>query len=368
MIGAAMDVTLKHIVRDIDRHGNVRIYVRLPGKPKIRIREQPGTAAFLDAYLAAIAGPEAGQAKAGSFKSLCLAYYNSETFKALDKATREWRRSHLERICVKHGDKPYARMERRHVRDLRNEVADKPTVANTRLAALKALFAWAEEDERVPQNPTIGVKPIRYQSAGFHTWTMEEVEQYEKRHPIGTKARLAMALLLYTAGRREDAVRLGPQHMRNGRIRFIQAKNEHRKPVHVDLPLPNALSEIIRATPTGHLAFLVTAYGKPYTFGGFGNKMRQWCDEAGLPQCSAHGLRKAAATRLAEHGATEHEIMAVTGHQTTKEVERYTKAARRARMADNAVAKIEAGTSGGPTANGFCPTAGQAIVRKRQNV
>jgi integrase len=150
-----------------------------------------------------------------------------------------------------------------------------------------------------------------------------------------------MALLLHTAGRREDAVRLGPQHFSSNRIRFTQAKNEHRKPVRVDLPSSPELAAIIAATPgTGHLAFLVTAYGRPFTHRGFGHWFRKRCDEAGLPQCSAHGLRKAAATRLAESGATTQEIMAVTGHQSLRQVEVYTKAAARPGMADAAFVKL----------------------------
>ena len=92
---------------------------------------------------------------------------------------------------------------------------------------------------------------------------------------------------------------------------------------------------------SGHLTFLVTEYGRPFSVAGFGNKFRQWCDEAKLPHCSAHGLRKATAARLAERGATTHEIMAITGHQSLEEVERYTRAARRSQLADSGMAKLK---------------------------
>ena len=103
-----------------------------------------------------------------------------------------------------------------------------------------------------------------------------------------------------TGGRREDAVRLGPQNVRDGRIRFIQAKNEHRAPVEVDIPLHPSLGAAIAARRSEHLTFFVTEYGKPYTPAGFGNAMRDWCDQANLRHCSAHGLRKACATVLAD--------------------------------------------------------------------
>jgi integrase/recombinase XerD len=150
-----------------------------------------------------------------------------------------------------------------------------------------------------------------------------------------------MAILLYTTCRREDAPRLGPQHFQHGRVRFTQAKNEHRSPIYIDIPLHPDLAAAIEAAPSGHMTFLVTEYGRPFTAAGFGNWFRDRCDEAGLPNCSAHGLRKATAARLAERGATAHEIMSITGHQSLEEVERYTRAAQRSRLADTAMSKLK---------------------------
>jgi integrase/recombinase XerD len=150
-----------------------------------------------------------------------------------------------------------------------------------------------------------------------------------------------MAILLYTTCRREDAVRLGPQHVRNGRIRYRQAKNEHRNPIDIDIPLHPDLAAAIAAAPSEHLTFLVTDFDRPFTPAGFGNKFREWCDKANLPHCSAHGLRKATSVRLAERGATAHEIMAITGHQSLEEVERYTRAARKSLLADSAMSKLK---------------------------
>src|SRR5262249_23921920 len=145
--------------------------------------------------------------------------------------------------------------------------------------------------------------------------TIEEVETYERQHPIGSQARLAQALTFYTACRLEDAARLGPQHVKNGRVQYRQGKNEDRDPVDMDIPLHADLAQIIDATKSGHMTFLATAYGKPFSAKGLGKKFRAWCNHAGLPHCSAHGLRKAMATRLAELGATPHEIMSITGHK-----------------------------------------------------
>jgi hypothetical protein len=104
--------------------------------------------------------------------------------------------------------------------------------------------------------------------------------------PLGSKAGLAMALLLYTACRREDVVRFGPQHLRNGRLQYRQANNEHRNPIDIDIPVHPDLLKVVSETTTRHLTFLVTEYGKPFSV-GFGGKFHDWCNQAGLPHCSA---------------------------------------------------------------------------------
>ena len=85
------------------------------------------------------------------------------------------------------------------------------------------------------------------------------------------------------------------------------------------------------------MTFLVTEFGKPFTSAGFGNWFRDRCNEAGLPQCSTHGLRKLAATRLANAGCSTDQIKAITGHKSLSEVARYTKAADQARLARQAI-------------------------------
>jgi integrase/recombinase XerD len=344
-----MKSRLKYLTSDVDRHGKARFYVRLPGHSKVRIRGVPYSLEFMAAYHAALAGKSQAPpriAVKGSFRHLCQLYFASFDFRQLDPATQTWRRRTLEAISQQYGEQPVAKLEGWHIRRIVEERADVPSAAKKRLRALQALFKWAVANNEALRNPARDVAPIRYVEGGHHTWTLDEVEAFEARHPLGTKARLAMALLLYTACRREDVVRLGPQNIQNNRIRYTQAKNEHRNPVHINVPVHPDLAAAIEAAPSGHLTFLVTALGKPFTPAGFGNWFRDRCNEAGLKHCSAHGLRKAAAARLAEHGATPHEIMAVTGHRTLEEVERYryTREAGRAGLADAAIAKLRSRT------------------------
>ena len=342
-------IQLKYVAEDIDRHGNVRRYFRREGQRKIRLPGPPGSAEFMDAYRVALCGESAAnkskatrneQAAQGSFRWLCEMYFESSEFKQLDDRTKRVRRNIIDRLCREHGNKPVRLMEVRHVRYIRDARADHFEAANAILKALRQIFAYGVAVGLVDRNPAKEVPYLKSGSPGFHSWTSDEVRQFEATHPMGSKARLAFALLFYTGQRRSDIVRFGRQHLRNGKINFTQHKNRNRKPISLSIPIVRALQEIIEKSPCGDLTFLVTDFGRPFTSSGFGNKFRYWCNQAGLPQCSAHGLRKARAAELAESGASEHEIMAITGHQTSKEVSRYTRAARQEVLAERAMARI----------------------------
>jgi integrase len=215
-------------------------------------------------------------------------------------------------------DFPISRMSTKAVRVLRDRKRDFPEAGNVRVKAIRRLFRWALDDEvpGVKSNPARDVSYLRGRPGGFYSWTIDEVERYEKRHPIGSTARLALALLLYTGQRRSDIVLFGRQHVRGGWLHFTQQKNRNRRPITLELPILPVLQRIIDASATGDLTFLVNEYGQPFTANGFGNRMREWCDEADLPHCTSHGLRKTGAAIAAENGATAHELVAIFGWLT----------------------------------------------------
>jgi integrase len=196
-------------------------------------------------------------------------------------------------------------------------------------------------------DPTRDVRAIRVKSAGHHSWTDAEIAQFERHHPVGSRARLALALLVYTGQRRGDVIRMGPQHDLDGALHVKQEKTG----AELIIPIHPELAAVITATPSGHLTFLTTRFGRPFEGSGFSHWFRDACDQAGLPHCSPHGLRKAAARRLAEAGCTAHEIGAITGHASLAELVRYTRAADQRRLAEAAMAKTR--KSGGKPGQKF---------------
>ncbi len=359
---------MRFLCSDHDRHGNRRIYFRRHGR-KIRLRHPPGSEAFLRDYRALLAGeplpldPEAEpsrktpsgasrgpKAAPGSLRWLVVRYVSEAAeFKLLAPSTQTARRRILDRWCLAEGDKPYRQIERRHLVARRAMKAETPEAANTWVKTVRALFAWAADNDLVASNPAADLKKLKVATDGFHTWTRDEIAAFSARWPLGTKAHLAMALLFFTGQRRSDVALFGRQHIQtltdaDGHearyLVFTQQKGATRKRKPLRIPVIPPLQAILDASPVGALTFLETAHGAPYTAEGFGNAMRKWCDAAGLRHCSAHGLRKAMASLLAEKGATEYQVAAILGDSSPQEAAKYTRKASQKRLAEEAMKRI----------------------------
>jgi integrase len=345
----------RYLVEDVDRHGNVRIYFRRKGQLKVRLTEVPGTAAFDAEYQRAFSGeqrpPSTSQhsaAMSGTMRWLCEQYYASAAFQLLAPSTRKVRRGILEEICQRGGNFRFAKMEAQHVAKLRDEKAAYPEAANNRVKALRQLFGWANSPEYryATKNPARDVAKLRSKNPdGIRAWSEADAARYEARHPMGTKARLAFDLLLYTGVRRSDVVRLGPQMERDGKLVFSESKGSARIVKAHELPILPPLRQSIDATQIGHLVYLVTAWGHPHSVKAFGNWFKKRCREAGLEGLSAHGLRKLGAQRCAEAGASEHQLMALFGWTNPQQAAIYTKKANRAKLEASAAPLLEARSS-----------------------
>jgi integrase len=215
-----------------------------------------------------------------------------------------------------------------------------PAQARNFLDAMRGLFRWALETRLVRTDPTVTVKnPKRPKGDGFRPWTEEDVGAYERRWPIGTRHRVWLDVLLYTGLRRGDAVRIGRQHIREGVVQIKTEKSGFT--VEVTLPILPVLATTLAAGPCGDLAFICGERGEPLTKESFGNLFRAACKAAGVPG-SAHGVRKIAATRAANSGATVAQLEAIFGWQGGTMASLYTRAADRRRLALEAMHKLGA--------------------------
>jgi integrase len=323
-----------------DRHGKVRFYFRRPGGKRVPLPGPMGSPEFLEAYQIAAAGmqPAKGRRRTvpGTFDALAVSYFASPDYlMRLKPSTRgEYRRS-IEALMREIGPRPVAGMKRDHVQKLLAKRAQTPGTAHNALKVLRILLRFAIEAGQRVDDPTMRIRAFRL--GEHHTWTDEEIGTFEARWPLGTRERTAFALLLYTGQRVGDVARMSWRDLAGGAFAVTQGKTG----TELRIPLHPELARALAVGPREHMS-IVTWQGRPYTSHGLGNLIDKAADAAGLPaRCVPHGLRKAAARRLAEAGCSTNEIAAITGHASLREVERYTRAADQHRLASAAVLKWE---------------------------
>ena len=325
-----------HLHREETRHGTMVWYVRKDHGPRLRLKAEYGSARFWAEYRAALEG---APAPSKSVKAHTLAwglnrYRNSSAWSALSNATRRQSENIYRAVIKTAGEVLLRDITIDTIKAGRERRALAPHAANNFLKSMRRFFKWATDPEGgklVSSNPTVGVKLLKGKNKdGFHTWTDEEITRFEARWPLGTRERLALDLLLYTGLSRGDVVRLGRQHVNNGVITFRMEKARGDGVVYP--PVLPTLATTIAASRTGDLTFLVTERGTQMVKESFGNWFREACRQADCPG-SAHGLRKAGATRAAENGATVNQLMALFGWKTEKMALLYTRKADRKRLA-----------------------------------
>lgn len=336
----------------VDRHGKERWRYRKTGEPTHYFKSMFGTPEFeaeLQQTIARAPKPiGAARIVPGTIADLITRWYRSGDFAGGNDRTRHKMRGIVERFRAEFGDDRVADFTFEHVEAILVRTSRKRLVAGKTLGGPEAaarlrkmlgrLFTHAVKLKLIVTDPVaLASSPTKPKPEGFHTWTEEEIRQFEVRHALGTKARLALEIMVWTAQRGGDARQFGPAHMRGGRVNFTAAKNRRE----LWLPAAPQLLAAIRAMPAiGVTTYLVTEYGKPFSEKGFGNWFRGRCDEADLPHCTAHGLRKAAARRAAELGGTNQQLKAIGGWAGDQEVSIYTAGAEQAKLASDALGRV----------------------------
>jgi enterobacteria phage integrase len=338
-------IRLKYMHTFRDRTGRMRYYFRRHGI-RTALPGFPGSTEFMEAYAAQLSNtPKAVEQKPaaarGTFAALAARYFGSPQYLSLSATSRSNYRRVIDGFLEQHGHRLVKQMTREHVDIIIGKMAKKPGAGIVLLKRLRTLVRYARSVGWIDRDPTAGAKA--YRSKEIHTWTEEEIATFEKRWRKGSRERLAFALLLYTGQRGSDVHRMLWSDYVGDTIRVAQQKTTTK----LTIPLHDELEGLLALAPRENSTILETVYKKPFSAKGFGNMVSDAIRAAGLPQrCVPHGLRKAAARRLAEAGCSASEIMAITGHKTLAEVERYTRAAEQERLARQAIKRQSANTSG----------------------
>ncbi len=339
---------LKYIKTVTKPNGKRFIYYSEPGKPRVRLPDLPhNSAKFLKAYVAAqqeaLTSPRKIRARTGSIAAAIEAYLSSDSFMANRASTRDTKRRRLDALRKDYGDAKMSDLRARHIQA---DITKLPGhAANNRLRAWRALCLWSVDAGLIAENVSLAVskRPVP-KSEGHTPWAEDEISTYRKFYHIGSSERLAFEVIYWTGARSGDAVGLSQGMVdQEGWLTYLQSKTggqvsipwgrdlpEWADPIQTDLA---QLHAALDARGDKHLTFITTTHGKARSVKSFSQWFSKAASNAGLPEGrSAHGLRKSRAVKLAELGATTHQIAAWTGHETLSEVERYSRKADRKRL------------------------------------
>lgn len=344
---------LRHVEHFTDRHGKPRFYFRRGKGARIALPGKFGSDEFNAAYAAALQGdaqtsrPTIVQHARGTLAALIASYYQSSAYRDLRATSKVGYRSRIETIRVEHGHRTVAGMTRDHLEKLLQAYDNRPGAKLDTLKKFRILIQHAIRIGWLKADPSIGIK--RAKGNEIRSWTESDIAQFTARWPIGTRQRTAFELMLHTGQRRSDVHRMTWADIDGGSsIRIVQQKTRAK----LSIPLHEELRAALVKADRSHMTIINTEHGRPFTVDGFSQWMRDAIRAAGLPlDCQPHGLRKAAGRRMAEAGCTSREIMAVLGHRTLAEAERYTRDADQVRLASTAMLRLE-----GRSVNTVSPT------------
>ena len=333
----------KYVRSVLNRNGDTYRYLfRRKGQAAITLAGPLYSEDFWATYAAALATVKgaaigAGRIGPGTIDALCVSFYKSTLWtETLTDASRQTYRPIIEKLRAKDGSKRAGLLQPQHIAAMLDQIA-RPSGKKKLLVALRMLMTCAIPSLRT-DDPTLGFKIKVPKGKSHHMWTDAQIAQYQKHHPLGTAARLVLEFALQTASRRMEVARLGPQHVKDGRIAIERCHGSRD----VNVWITPELKAAIDAMPAiGMKTFIVGKRGKPLTPDTLAHEFAKWATEAGLPDCCRlHGLKRTSMSRMALGGCTTHEIQSVSGHKTLSMIQLYTDEVDREKLAAAAFEKI----------------------------
>jgi integrase len=260
---------------------------------------------------------------------LCGLYERSPHFRGLSAGTQRLYGISLRHLCEMLPSAPAGLLERKDVVRLVDRRADQPGAANSLLRLTSALFKWGRERGHVDNDPC---RDIAMLDVGEHLPWPEHILE-AALCADDDRVRLAVHLLLYTAQRIGDVVRMRWTDIRDGRLHVEQQKTGRA----LSIPLHGRLAAELERNG-GRIGYILAgASGRPLQQGTLRDALKAFAADRGA-RVVPHGLRKNAVNSLLEAGCSAAETASISG-QSLQMVEHYAKRRAQSRLADAAVLK-----------------------------
>lgn len=330
-------VKLRYLHYSTSQSGERYYFLRRNGKRTPLGKGPIDSPDFLVRYaeaLKASGGPQ--KAVAGSLRGVCEAFERSTSWAAYSKSYQGTLTRHIRLLCNEHGDLPFRQIQPKHIQGDLDKLS--PHAAANRLKTWRNLCAFAQQRGWHTNNPASLIKRATIpKTEGHARWTPEDIKAYRDQWPTGTVQRLCFEVLYWTGARTVDAVKLTPSMVENGVLEFVQQKTGGKAYVPWTSPLPAWAApfaedrrHLLDNLQSGVFTFLETR-GRARSRKGLSNVIAAAARKAGINK-TAHGLRKARLTQIAEAGGSAHAIMAWGGHKTMSEAQEYVREADARRL------------------------------------
>lgn len=353
------------LIQSLMPSGNTRYLVRVEGdvRKRITLTVTPEHEEFHTIYMAARRGVRLEPSlKITTADTGTLAWLSSMYLDHLEIEAKNGnmspltlkQREHLMPVFLKHistsqlsHGKMYAELPvevpSHELIKFRDSLMATPAKAKNTFKMLKAMYSWAYDRGYCKTNPAAAIKVAYVSKGGATPWTVEDLKKYRNCHHSGTMAHLCLTLFMFTACRISDAYLLGRKHEKSIQgVKWLEWEPTKKGSKTVSIPILTPLESAIRSQIIAGDTYLLTKRGKPFSSSeSLRNKLKDWCIEAGLPNLSSHGIRKAAGHLLAQNGASQYEIMAIHGHSNASTSEIYTKDVERQNLASSAAKKMK---------------------------
>ncbi|MDW7555445.1 MULTISPECIES: tyrosine-type recombinase/integrase [Azospirillum] len=265
-------------------------------------------------------------------------YRLSPEYQRLAPATKKIYEAAFDRLHD-YAQEEFSGLRRRHIMRVRDDLAHSPATANQVITAIGAVCRFALDREMIETDPSHRVP--RLKTGEWRRWTDAELDKFYQSAYEALRRVFVMAL--FTGQRRADLCRATWGDIQDGGINVVQQKTG----AHLWIPLHPTLERHLAiwksdATPLPSVTILTSTDRTPWPPQVLSCAFRNEADKLGLNGCNLHGLRKTAAAKLAEAGCSARQIMAITGHSTMNEVERYTRQAEQRRLASDAIGAFDA--------------------------
>jgi integrase len=312
-----------------------------------RLPDNPASEAFRAEYaraLASISPENETRIISGSVRALLRDYKGTPEWLALAPKTKaDYARvlDHLRPI----GNFQANNVRRQHVIGLRNKLTNRRT-QDLFVAAVSRMFGIGMDLGYTDRNPAARIGRLN-EPESFAPWPLAARQKFEASDAPDWM-RTAYMLALWTGQREGDVLRLsrarfdgGGFVIRQGRPEAKRGKGRKGRVVTLYVPAAAPLRAYLATCSFPGLLFVTDAKGRAIKADTLRKELRTHLDKLGLRDLRFHGLRHTTAAALAEAGASSHEIMAITGHQTEQMVKLYTKGAEQKRLATSAIRKLD---------------------------